>query len=136
MGWALNCSLLCLEWRSSHGDAVVRSDGAEGGGGGAVVVYGGGGGVVRERGQEDEEREDIQGIVREREAEEEGEDRENQGQSRGSKVHSMASPLQAHLIITIIIIIIIARGHGKSPVNIGSDKERGEAVNRFGSYDL
>lgn len=53
---------------------------------------------LRPRRQEDEEREALQGLVREREAEAGEEDREDQGQGRGPQVHSLASPLQTHLI--------------------------------------
>lgn len=54
---------------------------------------------VRARGQEDEEGEAVQGVVREREAEEGEEDREDQGSGRGPQVHPLAPPLQAHLVI-------------------------------------
>ena len=67
-----------------------------------VAVSGGGdrgADRVWARGQEDEEREEIQGIVRQREAEEGEEDRADQGQGRGPQVHPLAPPFQAHLIL-------------------------------------
>ncbi|KAK7351893.1 hypothetical protein VNO77_11652 [Canavalia gladiata] len=80
------------EW-CERGDAALRrggevvDDGGEGGGATTVWAWG----------QENEEREEVQGIVRQRSAEEREDDRAHQGQGRSSKVHSLASPFQAHL---------------------------------------
>lgn len=62
-----------------------------------IIISGGGTDPLRPWGQEDEEGEEIQGVVREFEAQEGEEDRANQRQGRGPQVHSLASPFQAHL---------------------------------------
>lgn len=96
-----------------NGDAVAGEDrDASGGGaaaGGAFLglldlcffagCVGGSwcGGAVRPRGQEDEAREAIQGLVRERKGEAEDDDPADQGPGRGPQVHALAASLQAHL---------------------------------------
>lgn len=55
-------------------------------------------GAVRARGQEDEEREEIQRVIRQREAQEGEEDRANQGQGGSPQVHPLAAPFQVDLI--------------------------------------
>ena len=62
-----------------------------------IIIRRGGADPVRARGQEDEEGEEIQRVVRELEAEEGEDDRANQGQGRGPQVHSLAPSFQAHL---------------------------------------
>lgn len=83
-----------------HGDAA-------GGGGGVRAtpragaksgdLGGGGGGDLRARGQEDQAREAVQGLLRQRAAEAGEEDRAHQGPRRGAPLHPVAAPLQAHL---------------------------------------
>jgi len=102
--------LLCFGYaRSSDGVPVggSKSDAAAGGAAGtaAAVFFVLGcssswerDGPVRSRGQEDKEREAVQGVVRQRSAEEGEEDRADQGPDRGPQVHPLAPPLQAHLI--------------------------------------
>ena len=88
---------------------VVHGGGEAGPYAGVVAFYRRGvAGVVRARGQEDEEREEVQGIVRQRSAEEGEDDRAHQGQGRSPQVHSLASPFQAHLILTFISLSLRA----------------------------
>ena len=104
-------------------DSVARRSGEESDDGGSdggdwmavfvagvfVAVSGGGrsADLVRTRGQEDEEREEIQGIVRQREAEEGEEDRADQGQGRGPQVHPLAPPFQAHLMLFFVVLCLL-----------------------------
>ena len=57
-----------------------------------IISSNGGADSVRKRGQEDEEGEEVQGVVREREAQEGEEDWAHQGQGWGPQIHSLASP--------------------------------------------
>lgn len=52
---------------------------------------------MRERRQENEEREAVQGIIRKRQAEEGKKDRAHQRSCGGAEVYPLASPLQAHI---------------------------------------
>ena len=67
----------------------------------------GGSDPVRARGQEDEEGEAIQRVVREREAEKGEDDWAHQGQGWGSQVHSLASTFQAHLNLFHLLFLYI-----------------------------
>jgi hypothetical protein len=90
--------------RHNGDDAVVRRSSEAGSDDAAtcsdiiiIIIRRGGADPVRAWGQEDEEGEEIQRVVREREAEEGEDDRANQGQGRGPQVHSLAASFQAHL---------------------------------------
>jgi len=90
--------------RHNGDDAVVRRSSEAGSDDAAtcsdiiiIIIRRGGADPVRAWGQEDEEGEEIQRVVREREAEEGEDDRANQGQGRGPQVHSLAPSFQAHL---------------------------------------
>lgn len=88
--------------RHNGDDAVVRRSSEANGADAAtcsdiIIIRWGGADPVRAWGQEDEEGEEIQRVVRELEAEEGEDDRANQGQGRGPQVHSLAPSFQAHL---------------------------------------
>lgn len=98
------------------GVAVVRGGGEKairGGGAAADGVSGVGAGGVRERGQEDEAGEAVQGVVRQRPAEEGEESGADQGQGGGAQVHPLAPPFQANLIkVAVFFVFSISISEG------------------------
>ena len=96
---------------SVHGGGVTASSGD-----GIFFGAGAGTGAVRERGQEDEERKEVQRIVRKLEAEEGKDDRTPQRQARGPQVHSLASSFQDHLILLLLLASASASAFGGARV--------------------